>query len=50
VAPGTIETIKRRLPPQEFEALLSAASSMPSWLSDAFYRYRTLGGGDSVAA
>ena len=50
VTTSTIKAIKRRLPPQEFEALLSAASSMPSWLSDAFYRYRTLGGGDSVAA
>jgi hypothetical protein len=37
---GTIETIKHRLPPKEFEALVSGASSMPSWLSDTFYRFK----------
>lgn len=39
VAGDTIETIRRRLPPAEFEALAASVSSMPSWLSDAFYRY-----------
>ncbi len=38
---GTIELLKRRLPPKEFEAMVSAASSMPSWLSDVFYRFKT---------
>jgi hypothetical protein len=41
VAPGTIEAIKLRLTPAEFEALASSVSSMPSWLSDAFYRHRS---------
>ncbi len=50
VTPCTIKSIKHRLPPQEFDALLSAASSMPSWLSDVFYRYRKQGGGEFVAA
>ena len=43
VTPGTIELLKGRLPPKEFEAMVSAASSMPSWLSDAFYRFKTQG-------
>jgi len=37
---GTIETLRGRLPPKEFDALISAASSMPSWLSDTFYRFK----------
>ncbi len=49
VTTSTIKAIKRRLPPREFEALLSSASSMPSWLSDAFYRFRAHGGGDPIA-
>jgi len=50
VTSGTIELLKRRLPPKEFEAMVASASSMPSWLSDAFYRFKTQGDERFVAA
>jgi hypothetical protein len=40
VTGDTIQTIRHSLPPSEFEALASSVSSMPSWLSDAFYRHK----------
>lgn len=51
VTGDTIATIRRCLPPAEFETLASSVSSMPSWLSDAFYRHRSFkrdAAGDTV--
>ena len=36
----TIEQIRSRLPPEEFEALRSEVRSMPGWMHDAFVRHR----------
>lgn len=35
----TIEQIRRKLSPSEFEALSTAKASMPGWMAEAFYRY-----------
>ncbi|NCB32025.1 MAG: hypothetical protein EOM66_11540 [Clostridia bacterium] len=36
VTPGTIEQVRKRLVPAEFEKLRSAAGVMPGWMLDAF--------------
>lgn len=36
---SVIESIRKRLLPSEFEALKSAAPSMPAWMADALFRY-----------
>ena len=33
------EQIRRKLPPDEFEALKSAKTSMPGWMTDVFVKY-----------
>lgn len=38
VTPSLIEKIRRKLSSSEFEALKSATSSMPAWMSDAIFR------------
>ncbi len=38
VTAATIEKIRRKLSPTEFEELKSATSSMPAWMSDALFR------------
>jgi hypothetical protein len=35
----TIEQIRGKLSPSEFEALSAAKASMPGWMAEAFYRY-----------
>ena len=35
----TIETVRRQLEPEEFEALRSATGLMPAWLSDRLHRH-----------
>lgn len=39
VTPSLIEKIRRKLSGDEFEALKSATSSMPAWMSDALFRH-----------
>lgn len=39
VTPSLIENIRRKLSGDEFEALKSATSSMPAWMSDALFRH-----------
>lgn len=39
VQPHTIELIRQKLSPTEFEALKSAKASMPGWMTEVFYRY-----------
>lgn len=39
VTPETIETIRSKLPPKEFEALKAAKASMPAWMADVFHGY-----------
>ena len=39
VTPLLIEKIRRKISGSEFEALKSATSSMPAWMSDAFLRH-----------
>ncbi len=39
VTPSLIETIRRKLSIEEFEALKSATSVMPAWMSDAMFRH-----------
>lgn len=36
---SVIESIRKKLPPSEFEALKSAAPSMPAWMIDALHRH-----------
>jgi hypothetical protein len=38
VTPDLVEKIRNKLGASEFEALKSAVSSMPAWMSDAIYR------------
>ncbi len=38
VTPSLIEKIRHKLAPSEFEALRSATSAMPAWMSDAFFQ------------
>jgi hypothetical protein len=38
VTPALVEKIRRKLGSSEFEALKSATSSMPAWMSDAIFR------------
>lgn len=40
VTPEVIETIRRKLPPAEFDALFGAISIMPAWMAKAFHLYR----------
>lgn len=39
VTASTIEKIRRKLSPSEFEALSVAKASMPGWMAEAFYRH-----------
>jgi|SRR5713226_2192721 len=39
VTPALIEKIRRKLSSTEFEALKSATSAMPAWMSDALFRH-----------
>lgn len=39
VTAATVKKIRRKLPAAEFEVLKSAKTSMPTWMSDAIYRY-----------
>lgn len=39
VSPRTIEKVRSKLSSCEFEALRSATSAMPAWMSDVFIRY-----------
>ena len=39
VTAATIEKIRRKLSPAEFEVMKSATSSMPAWMSDALFRH-----------
>jgi hypothetical protein len=39
VTPLLIEKIRSKISGSEFEALKSATSSMPAWMSDAFLRH-----------
>lgn len=39
VTPEVIETIRRKLPPGEFEALVGAISVMPAWMAKVFHLY-----------
>lgn len=40
VTPATLETIRKKLPAGEFEALCAAAQQMPAWMSDVFFRFQ----------
>ncbi len=40
VTAATIEKIRRKLSPTEFEVLKSATSSMPAWMSDALFQHK----------
>lgn len=44
VTPEVIEHVRRKLPAQEFEALRTASTVMPAWLSDALNREARLHG------
>lgn len=39
VTPVLIEKIRRKLPSAEFDALKSATSAMPAWMSDVLFRH-----------
>jgi len=44
VSTAVIEQIERRLPKQEFEALVAAVSAMPAWMSDAIVKHKSRSG------
>ena len=36
VTPALVDRIRKKLSPEEFEALVSAAPAMPGWMANAF--------------
>lgn len=40
VTPKTIETIKNRLPKNEFVSLIQKTEHMPGWMAHCFHRYQ----------
>tara|TARA_B100000949_G_C14249151_1_gene437263 strand:- start:782 stop:1387 length:606 start_codon:yes stop_codon:yes gene_type:complete len=40
VTPSTIDSIKKRIPEEDFKKTINLISRMPAWLSDVFFRYQ----------
>jgi len=40
VTQKVIQTIQKRLPPEEFEALVAATPLMPGWMADIFFQFK----------
>lgn len=48
VSTATIDQIERKLPTNEFEALVGAVHAMPAWMSDAIVKHKSRSNGAAV--